>query len=65
MRLHLLFLFFPQRVRISQLKKKTTKNSIHPPCVIPLEIVSKRAKKTEEAKACVSVHALEAPLQVR
>lgn len=56
------FFFFPQRVRISQWKKK--KKSIHPPCVISLEIVSKRAKKTGEAKACVSAHALGAPLQV-
>ena len=54
------FFFSPKESESPNGKKK----SIHPPCVISLEIVSKRAKKTGEAKACVSAHALGAPLQV-
>lgn len=59
--MYLLFFFFPPK---SQNLPMGEKKSIHPPCVISLEIVSKRAKKMGEAKACVSAHALEAPLQV-
>ena len=56
------FFFFPPKSQNLPMEKK--KKSIHPPCVISLEIVSKRAKKTGEAKACVSAQALGAPLQV-